>query len=72
MSTVVVDESGPASVALMGPYRYEIGLERCETPEQVLAWVHHLCAKNWVTKKMIRDFIWQAHIRNGVKIDWNM
>ncbi|MCB0213917.1 MAG: hypothetical protein KDJ52_31550 [Anaerolineae bacterium] len=38
-------------------YKYPIAVSECDTPEKLLAWVYHLCEKNWMTTPVIRRFI---------------
>lgn len=37
--------------------KYEIDLKRCSTHQEILAWVHHLVGKFWITPDLIEDFI---------------
>lgn len=36
---------------------YCIELNRCDTPEKLLGWVHRLCEKAWVTPQILARFI---------------
>ena len=36
---------------------YEVDLEQCETPAQVLDWIFQIFSKTWSTPKMIYDFL---------------
>lgn len=46
---------------------YAIDLKRCNSPEKILGWVHHLCEKTWITPAAIRLFISHAESENGIK-----
>ncbi|PHM22987.1 hypothetical protein [Xenorhabdus ehlersii] len=48
---------------------YEILLQECGTPEQILWWTFHLTEKNWVTTDMLRRFIRLATVKAKIKID---
>ena len=49
------------------PKSYDVALNRCSTPESILGWVHHLSEKNWVSKKMLREFIEIAANHHGIE-----
>ena len=49
---------------------YPIELDRMDTPEKILGWIHHLTEKGNVTTAHIRAFIDVAK-EMGVKIDFN-
>lgn len=49
-------------------HSYDIEHERMDSAAKVLAWVHHLCSKDWVTNQHIQEFLDVAE-RRGVKID---
>lgn len=38
-------------------YYYEVDLDRIKTTENLLGWVEHLCAKNWMTTELMREFV---------------
>jgi len=40
-----------------GSYQYAISVDEADTPKRVLKWVAHVGRKNWVTPKMLADFI---------------
>ncbi len=46
---------------------YDIPLDRCRTKADILHWVTHLTLTNWVTREMLRDFIEEAHLANGLR-----
>ena len=47
---------------------YRVRLDRCSTPEAILAWVHHLAEKKWVTVPVIERFVEVATEHHGIKI----
>jgi len=51
-------------------YDYPIAHSRMDTPEKLLGWIRHLCAKGWVTREHIRALIHHAE-SIGVKVDLN-
>jgi hypothetical protein len=38
-------------------YRYNIELDRIDSPERMVHWLHHLSSKTWFTPKMVGDLI---------------
>lgn len=38
-------------------YPYDIELSRLDSHKKLLAWVHHLSGKNWMTVELMRYFI---------------
>lgn len=51
----------------MDGFEYDIQFSRCNTPEKLVSWIHHLLEKNWVTKDHISRLIYLASERNGFK-----
>ncbi len=49
--------------------RYEIALDRCDTPERLLGWIVHLCEKTWMTNAAMRRFIMLSADANEITID---
>lgn len=47
---------------------YDIELDRCDTPEKILAWVDHLTEKTWMTNDMFSEFIGVACKQIGYEI----
>lgn len=47
---------------------YEIALNACKTPEQVIGWIFHLSAKQWVTRDILRQFIKVACNKAGISL----
>lgn len=52
-------------------YKYEFPLARCDTPSKLLAWVHHLSEKTWMSGRMIADLIEIVHEAAGVPVEFN-
>lgn len=49
--------------------RYRIHLDRCATPEAILAWVAHLCeSKGWITPSVLYRFIAHAADHHGIDL----
>ena len=44
-------------VVLAPLYEYEIELDRCDSPEKLLAWAFHLSGKRWMNRRLLRHFI---------------
>ena len=55
-------------LVLNARYPYEIGLDRIDTKEKALEWVHHLCEKDWITPQLIRRVLDLAAKHHGWKI----
>lgn len=38
---------------------YNVDLDKCQTPEQIVAWVNLLCERHesWITAKMVSEFV---------------
>jgi hypothetical protein len=47
---------------------YRVGLDRCSTPEAILAWVRHLTEKKWMTVPVIHRFVELATEHHGINI----
>ena len=47
---------------------YCIELDRCDTPEKLLEWVHHLCEKTWMTTDILARFIEVASVKNEMTL----
>ena len=50
-------------------YPYEIGLDRCDTHEKILAWVVHLADKTWVNPEIMQRFALLAAGQHGLVVD---
>ena len=37
--------------------RYDIALDRCDTPIKAYQWIVHLLEKNWVTREVLFDLV---------------
>ncbi|MBN1841502.1 MAG: hypothetical protein JW883_04360 [Deltaproteobacteria bacterium] len=40
-----------------GQHKYEVDLERCNTPGQVLDWIFQVFSKRWATPELMYDFL---------------
>jgi len=47
---------------------YEIALNTCKTPEQVVSWIFHLTEKQWVDRGILRRFIKLASHHAGIAL----
>jgi hypothetical protein len=47
---------------------YEIPLDRCQSPSEILAWTHHLTEKARITSEHLRRFIQLAGMRIGLSL----
>lgn len=47
---------------------YEIALASCKSPEQVVSWIFHLSAKQWVNRDILRRFIKVASDHAGINL----
>lgn len=45
--------------------KYDIALDRLETPTQLLGWVHHLADKNWMDLQRMQYFVEQISRMRG-------
>lgn len=48
-------------------YSYHIEKSRCDTHAKILGWVQHLSHKNWVTTKILGDFVSIAQGENNLE-----
>jgi len=60
---------GNGYIGIQGPNGlvYDIDLERCQTPMDILHWVTHLSLKRWFTREMLRDFLELAYPAAGLR-----
>ncbi len=49
-------------------YEYEIGFNRCDTHEKIIAWYLHLSEKTWMTPEVMERFIIVALGKAGLNI----
>lgn len=54
-----------------GHKRYDLLLSECDSPEKILSWVAHLGEKNWMTAKVLRDFVLSAAGHHGIDLPRN-
>lgn len=47
---------------------YDVSLDSCQSAEQILAWVHQLSEKSWITPEHLRRFIQLAGARIGLSV----
>jgi hypothetical protein len=47
---------------------YSVHLDRCSTPEAILAWVRSLSEKTWITVPVIHEFVRLATEHHGIKV----
>ena len=67
---VITRDECPSVDLLYGGYPYEITLDRIKTPQHVLAWVHHLSEKTWMTPNRIAIFIERCAKANRWPANW--
>ncbi len=48
---------------------YDFALDRIDTPEKLLGWVHHLCGKKWFDPLTAREFVEKISDHFGWDID---
>ena len=56
-SAVIVSDT---HITINVAYPYEIPRKGCQTTDQILAWIVHLCEKTWITPDVLRDFAFSA------------
>lgn len=56
-STARIDEDSLTIELDAGWHRYEVDLERCNTPGQVLDWIFQVKAKTWATPELMYDLL---------------
>lgn len=44
-------------IVINNSYDYNIEISRCNTPEKLLAWIRHLCEKEWMEFDILERFI---------------
>lgn len=49
---------------------YLVDLDRCQTADEVLGWIVHLSAKNWIKTRQLRTFVHLAATENGITIQY--
>jgi len=47
---------------------YEVSLESIKTPEQLVSWIQHVSAKEWIDRAMLRRFIKLASGHLGITL----
>ena len=47
---------------------YAIELARCDSPEKILGWAHHLSGKRWMDRKLLRHFIRTVAGHHGIAL----
>lgn len=68
LKKLVFVEDGLIVINVAGEYCIE--LNRCNTAEKLLMWVHHLCDKSWITKEIIARFIEIACKENNIELKY--
>lgn len=49
-------------------YEYDIPIERCNTPDKLLAWMVHLCEKTWMNTAVLERFAQVAAQKSGISL----
>ena len=47
---------------------YDVSLDRCQSADQILAWVHQLSEKTWIKPEPLLRFIQLAGSRIGLSV----